>query len=693
MTVASETNRSGPYSGNGVTTVFSYGFRILDEDHIRVIKTSALGVETVLTIATDYTVSGVGNPAGGSVTLLSAPATGETVTLLRAVPFVQETDLENQGAYYAETVEDALDLAAMRDQQLAEELDRALRIPASSSAVDLQLPTPEAGKIISWNETASGLQNLSPAELSSVVAYGTANSDIFTGDGVTTVFSLSANPAALNNLDVAIGGVTQLPGVDYNWSSGTNITFTTAPANGVKVLVRYMQALAQGSTQDDLVASDDGASGTLWTTVAGFIAYLRSFYGTLAIGWRAAGLGAVLRTLWAKLMDLPVSVKDFGAVGDGTTDDTAAIQAAINAASTVLFPSGPSGTTYRITSTLTVPANKTLIGDNSWLSIIQTDDLDAPIFQATSVANVNITNLHLRYNGTPVSGGDAIRLTSCQTCRLQNLWISNSWNGVSLVSCGNIELHSFWNYEYENCGLLLNASINTTLSNFLFEAGNSARGLLGGIRLYGGCEQFLATNGGVQRGIYGITTANSGSFARGSAPYFNRFANVFFDSNKTAGALLRDTAFTDFTGCWFSSAGYDQAGGGYSSMLDSNGIDISSCSDITFTGGEANANGGRAALIYPSGVRIRFVGTRFWQNQKTRSSDGAAIEVLANGSDFSVTNCTFYRDPDTTTYRQLNAVVVNAGTSDRYIVADNLLGGCSVFDGGSGANKRIANNY
>ncbi|TKB32086.1 MAG: hypothetical protein E5W81_30905, partial [Mesorhizobium sp.] len=119
MTVASETNRSGPYNGNGVTTVFDYEFRIIKETHLKVIKTvTATGVETTLTLGANYTVSGVGAAGGGQITALVAPVAGETITILRKVPFVQETDLENQGAYYAETVETVADLAAMRDQEL-----------------------------------------------------------------------------------------------------------------------------------------------------------------------------------------------------------------------------------------------------------------------------------------------------------------------------------------------------------------------------------------------------------------------------------------------------------------------------------------------------------------------------------------------------------------------------------------------
>jgi hypothetical protein len=52
-----------------------------------------------------------------------------------------------------------------------------------------------------------------------------------------------------------------------------------------------------------------------------------------------AGTGAVARTSLSKLRDV-VSVKDFGAVGDGVADDTAAIQAAVNTGKSVHFPAG-----------------------------------------------------------------------------------------------------------------------------------------------------------------------------------------------------------------------------------------------------------------------------------------------------------------------------------------------------------------
>jgi hypothetical protein len=71
---------------------------------------------------------------------------------------------------------------------------------------------------------------------------------------------------------------------------------------------------------------------------------------------------AQLLSLDAKVAET-VSVKDFGAVGDGVADDTAEIQAALDAASVVSFPNG----TYKITSGLVLNDGQIIHGNGSTL--------------------------------------------------------------------------------------------------------------------------------------------------------------------------------------------------------------------------------------------------------------------------------------------------------------------------------------
>lgn len=342
MTVSTTTSRV-VYAGNGSTVTFTVPFYFLAAADLTVIRTSSAGVQTTLVLNTDYTVTGAGVPAGGSVTCTVAPSSTDSLIIFRDPAATQLTDYQPNDPFPAETHERALDKLTMLAQRLKDLIARSFTLSdGDASGASTQLPSPQANRLIGWNQSASGLQNVDSTTLATIVAFGSTYAQTFTGNGVQTAWTLAANPGALANLDVSIGGVTQLPGVDYLWSSGTTLTTTSPVPNGVTMLVRYAQALPQGTT-------DSAASSFL-----------------------QAGTGAVARTAQAKMRET-VSVKDFGAVGNNVADDTLSIQAALNSgAKRVLAPAG----TYRF-STLTMPANVELLGEG----------IDVTIFSTTTSGN------------------------------------------------------------------------------------------------------------------------------------------------------------------------------------------------------------------------------------------------------------------------------------------------------------------
>jgi hypothetical protein len=121
MTVSSSTNRVS-YAGNGSTTVFPYTYKIFDQDDLTVILRAANGTETVQTITSQYTVSGVGNAGGGNVTMLTAPASGATLVILREQDLIQELDIVPNDPFPADSLEGALDKLTFMVQQHEETL-------------------------------------------------------------------------------------------------------------------------------------------------------------------------------------------------------------------------------------------------------------------------------------------------------------------------------------------------------------------------------------------------------------------------------------------------------------------------------------------------------------------------------------------------------------------------------------------
>ena len=133
MTVSSTTTKNS-YSGDGSTTVFAYTFKIFDDDDVSVIvRTDATGSETVKTKTTHYTVSGVGNANGGNITFGTAPASGETVVLIRDTSQTQTTDYTPNDPFPAAAHEDALDKMTFLAQELQEELDRSIKVSKTNT--------------------------------------------------------------------------------------------------------------------------------------------------------------------------------------------------------------------------------------------------------------------------------------------------------------------------------------------------------------------------------------------------------------------------------------------------------------------------------------------------------------------------------------------------------------------------------
>lgn len=133
MTVSTEVNQAA-YTGNGVTTVFPYTFRILNSANLTVTRIDLLEVETVLVLGTDYTVTGAGSYNGGSVTLINPLPNGYGLIIERDLSAVQETDLRNQGTFFAEVHEDVFDYLTMLIQQALGWVGLALKRPNSRSS-------------------------------------------------------------------------------------------------------------------------------------------------------------------------------------------------------------------------------------------------------------------------------------------------------------------------------------------------------------------------------------------------------------------------------------------------------------------------------------------------------------------------------------------------------------------------------
>ena len=254
----------------------------------------------------------------------------------------------------------------------------------------------------------------------------TNRQELQTATAGQTVFNLTTMQYApgTNNLTVFVDGVNQYgPGALYAYveTDSDTVTFVSGLHVGASVKFTTSQLNTSGGIDAEQVS------------------------------YNPPFVDAVPTNVEAKLAQT-VSVKDFGAVGDGVVDDTAAIHAAVNSlpdnGGEIVFPSG----TYYITDSIKVKTGVTLSGVSMGKSIILVEDGVVAIERDT-IENrsfrVIVRDMWIR-GKTAANNATLVRFNDIDDSTMQNVYLYLGLTGVELSGSVGATRNLFFNVQVAN---------------------------------------------------------------------------------------------------------------------------------------------------------------------------------------------------------------------------------------------------
>lgn len=362
------------YTATAGQTLFNYTFKVYASSDLQVFVTpSGQDANDTNDEVTGFSVTGVEDEDGGTVTLASAASAGDLVTIVSNIPTSRTTDYQDNGDFVPDTVNSDIDRVVSLVKQATDQLVRTVLLQKSyQNAGALTLPIPEAGKIIRWNSIPDGFENIDLSELSP--------STIVDQD-LIKVFDSVASMVADTSL--VVGKKVMTTGYYTAGDGGGNVYKIVAAATG----------------------TDDGGE---------FIDL---------VTYQAKGLfpGGY------------ANVNQFGAKGDGTTDDTDEITAAIAFASGVLTFKND----YAVTTTielksgleLHIEAGASIIWDGSSGGTVIDAPTDSVLYYSGIICKGGVIDMQ--------DAGIGLRLSSTQGCNFDLLFDGDSSTSTTVHAQGD----------------------------------------------------------------------------------------------------------------------------------------------------------------------------------------------------------------------------------------------------------------